>query len=471
MRVNDPFPTATSGVTNTVQIGADHALECDPSDNISLEFTPVHREISIYLPIILVNYPPAQPPTPTPTPTQTSTPTPTPTPLPLAWVSDVAADPTTNQIFIASPREDAVHVIDGPPADDTYKQAVPVGHGPTGLTVLTATTPSKVGVAHAYALNDWRPGVWFIPSDTLQPHPMADDGGYVGAAPVKIAANSMTDRFYVSNYFDLMPVLNAGPETRWGWVKKKNFQASYGIAISPNTNLVYMAAIDTGELIIFDAAQAEANPFISEAQPGYGACHNAPPDADGNGSADPRIMRLVAVNPTTGHVFVSSPPDPNPALNQTTSQIFVLDEATLIAEAQARGGPLSDVTCNWNFSGRVQVPTALPGKGWVRTVTLPGAVAAGEEGLAVSPITGKVYITDSRGDQLFILQDDADPANISLITTVPVGDNPQGVGVNIATNKAYVANARDIFATYGTVDVIDGTANTVIKTIPLTATP
>ncbi|NIW48965.1 MAG: DUF11 domain-containing protein, partial [Gammaproteobacteria bacterium] len=460
VRVDDPFPDNTIGVTNTVRISSDYLLECDPSDNISVEFTPVQSLTGtfIYLPLILRNYPVlTETPTPAPNP-----PSPTATPLPLAWVSDVVADPTTNQVFIASPREDAVHVIDG--ASDTYNRAVPVGHGPSGLAVLTSTTPSKILVVHE---PDWTPGLWFINTNSLTSHSMVDQDGYVGARPVKVTANSLTNRAYVSNYWDRMPLINTLSESRIAWVHKKNFQASQGIKVSQPTNLVYMTSIDTGELIIFDAVQSEGDPD------NYGACHNAPPDDDNNGDADPRNLRMVAVNPTTGHVFVTSPPDQN--TGQTDSRVYVLDEATLLAEAQANGGPPSDLTCTWNFLPNGQrSPTALPGRGWIATIPLSGAspAGAGHVGIAVNPLTGKVYITDGEANKLFIIQD-GKTASLSLpIQIIDTGfDNPQGVDVNFVTNKVYVANARDVNAPYGSVTVVDGASNTVLDIIPLDGSP
>lgn len=101
---------------------------------------------------------------------------------------------------------------------------------------------------------------------------------------------------------------------------------------------------------------------------------------------------------------------------------------------------------------------------------LPGAASAGEEGIAVNPVTGRVYVTDGAGDQLFVLQDSTMPANINLVTTVAVGDNPQGVDVNPESNKVYVANAYDTNAMNGTVSVVDGVTNVVSKTIELAGT-
>ena len=468
VRVDNPFPTNTIGVTNTVTIGSDALLECDISDNISIEFTPVQGTSSsqnVYLPIVLKNYPlplPTATPTITPTPGPTNTPVPTATPIPRAWVSDVAVDQNSNRVFIASPRDDAVQVIDGGP--DDYIQPVPVGDGPTGLAVLTSTIPSKVFVVHE---PDWTPGMWLVDANALTSHSMVDQGGYVGARPVKVAANSLTDRTYVSNYWDKLPVINALTENMVAFVQKKSFQASYGIRTSQSTNLVYMASIDTGELIIFDAVQAELNPNS------YGACHNAPPDDDNNGDADPRNLRMVAVNPATGHVFVTSPPDLN--TGQTDSRVYVLDEAVLLGPQGTNGQPPSDTTCLWNFLPNGQrSPTALPGKGWIKTIILPGSsvAGAGHIGIAANPATNKVYVTDGDANKVFVIQD-GDSASLNLpVQVISTGfDNPQGVDANPLTNKVYVANARNTLAPYGTVTVLDSNTNAVLEIVPLTSTP
>jgi uncharacterized repeat protein (TIGR01451 family) len=448
VRVDDPF-LAGSRVINTVQIGGNE-VECNTDNNSSTDETPVAGAgfaNSVYLPLILKNYPE----TPlTPIPTIPPPPTPTPTPRPLAWVSDVAVDPDTNRVFVASPRQDAVHVIEGGP--DSYNRSVAVGHGPTGLAVLTSTGTSKVFVVHAY---DWTPGMWFIDASSLNSHSMTDQDGYLGSAPFKVAVNSFTDRAFVSNYYDKMPIVDAVSEMRLAWVQKKNFIAAYGIEVSQRSNLVYMATIDTGELIVFDAAQAESVPDA------YGACHHAPPEA--------RVLRMVGFNEATGHLFVTSPPDLNKG--QTDSKVFVLDEDKLLAETAKHGGRPSDETCLWNFGINAEdiSVAAIPGPAWTtNAVGLPGAISAGEEGIAVNPVTGRVYVTDGPGDRLFVIQDSVTPTNISLVATIAnVGDNPQGVAVNPQTNKVYVANARSIDAPYGTVSVVDGALNGVIKTIVL----
>lgn len=54
----------------------------------------------------------------------------------------------------------------------------------------------------------------------------------------------------------------------------------------------------------------------------------------------------------------------------------------------------------------------------------------------------------------------------TVITTIPVGNNPNGAGVNPLTNRIYITNQDD-----NTVSVIDGVTQTVISVIPVGARP
>jgi YVTN family beta-propeller protein len=53
-----------------------------------------------------------------------------------------------------------------------------------------------------------------------------------------------------------------------------------------------------------------------------------------------------------------------------------------------------------------------------------------------------------------------------VIATIPVGTNPNGVGVNPLTNRIFVTNQDD-----NTISVINGVTNTVIATVPVGAHP
>jgi YVTN family beta-propeller protein len=79
-------------------------------------------------------------------------------------------------------------------------------------------------------------------------------------------------------------------------------------------------------------------------------------------------------------------------------------------------------------------------------------------GVAVNPGTDRLYV--SSGDvsgfvSVFNTVTDGQVAQI------PVGDGPQGVAVDVVTNRIYAVNVRD-----QTVSVIDGNSHSVIDTIP-----
>lgn len=399
VRVANPFPAGTIGVTNTVRIAGAGASECDTSNNISVEFTRIEGassgSTSVYLPIILKNFPAVTPPPP---------------PL-LSYVSDVKVDPDTNQIFIASPRHNFVYVING--ATDTIARNVSVGNGPTGLTVLDASVvaDNKVFVAHQYGANFWRPGFMVFKVNETTAHNTADTG-YAGAAPVKTAANAANGRAYVSNYFDKLAVFegNSGPpENRLGWVVQKAFQGAYGIDTSSATNRVYLATRDTGELVVFDGNSDRL------LQSTYIPTHVKPPQACS--------LWSVAVNETTGHVFVPCPQQGKVFVLQE-NQISVLDLEAL-GVLEERDGYLALVVS----------PAAAP---WIAEISVPNGSGLGEEGIAVDTTTGRVFITNAGKDSVVVLQDGSTPA---YLTTVTVGDNPQGVDVNLATQKVYVGNS------------------------------
>ncbi len=335
----------------------------------------------------------------------------TPPPILLANVSDVKADPDTNQVFVASPRQDGVYVING--SSDTLARNVPVGNGPTGLTVLkgNSSASNKVFVAHQYGANDWHPGFMaFGVNDTSAHNTM--DTGYAGAAPIKTAANSLNNRrVYVSNYYDKLAVYEGDsgpPENRLGWVVQKGFQGAYGIDTSAATNRVYLATRDTGELVVFDG---NGDRLL---QSDYIPTHLKPPQ--------PCSLWSVGVNETTGHVFVPCP---------QLGRVFVLQESQFslldleaLGVLEVREGGLALVVS----------PQVAP---WLVELNIPNGVGLGEEGIAVDTTTGRVFITNARTNSLVILQDGPIPV---YVTTIPVGTTPQGVDVNPATQKVYVGN-------------------------------
>ena len=68
------------------------------------------------------------------------------------------------------------------------------------------------------------------------------------------------------------------------------------------------------------------------------------------------------------------------------------------------------------------------------------------------------YISNNDDDTISVV----DTATNTVTSTVPVGDDPEGVAVNPAGTRVYVTNESD-----NTVSVINTATNTVTATVPV----
>ena len=104
------------------------------------------------------------------------------------------------------------------------------------------------------------------------------------------------------------------------------------------------------------------------------------------------------------------------------------------------------------------------------TGTVVGNVAVGDNpaGVAVNPVTGKVYVanfgsTSTALDTVSVISGDI------VVGTIPVEDAPSQIAVNPVTNRIFVTNHGhgDNYGYGSSVSVIDGSTDTVIRTIRL----
>jgi YVTN family beta-propeller protein len=94
------------------------------------------------------------------------------------------------------------------------------------------------------------------------------------------------------------------------------------------------------------------------------------------------------------------------------------------------------------------------------TATVP--VGDGPFGVAVNPISGRVYVANRDDDSVSVI----DPLTNTVAATVPVGRGPIGAAVNPLTSQVYVADALG-----DTVAIIDPLTNTVNTYIPTGDSP
>ncbi|MGD8623020.1 MAG: right-handed parallel beta-helix repeat-containing protein [Anaerolineae bacterium] len=378
-----------------------------PPDNVAVEYAPVcgMGAYRLYLPLIFRQHVPPPPPPPT-------RPPPTPTPEPPA-VSDVEVNPETGLVYVASPLYDAVLVVD-PAGVGAVTATVPVGDHPLGLAVVTTTNKIYAANLHGWTLTAIRG------SDHT---PLTDI--YVGAQACKVAADSGDGLVYVTNHLESdngVAAVDSRTDTRLYYYSRLHAAAGrYGIDVDPANERLFIAARDGGLIAIQDALAPNQEPQLFKLSPA-------------------RVPFVVAFNPATEHLFVTAPHD---------NLVVVLEPYSI---EWARGEWV------W-YRGYPVFVLDKDNAGWIAEV--PVGLGA-EEGIALNPRTGYVYVTNAGSNTLSVLLDDADPAGIHWVMDVAVGDYPQGVAVDVATNTIYVGNAgsRDV-------TVVDGATHTVVKTIPL----
>ncbi|MBU1878491.1 MAG: DUF11 domain-containing protein, partial [Chloroflexi bacterium] len=408
VRVTGPIPVDVTRLVNVVDIGSATPELCNQGNNSSNDDTPICGVSQIYLPLVLRGYSP-QPPVP-------PTPTPVPTPVPLSWVSDVKANSSTGRVYVASPRGHSVHVIQDALARTkaaTYLTSVAVGNYPTGLAVVTTT--NKV---YATNLHDWTVSVIGAGNTVIATIP-------VGAGPVKAAAHNRDARVYTTNYWQLLDGVTAIDSHTDAVLYHLNrthaTQGRYGIDVNPDSDKVYVAARDAGLIAVLNGDWPITEPLIVKLDP-------------------PRVPFMVAYNPGTGHLFVTCGAD---------DKVVVLDPAAIdLKNAHVL-----------RIEGQAVYAIDESNAGWLATISVGDGP---EEGIAVNPITNRVYVTNMYSDSVSVLQDDATPANIRWLVDIPVGDEPQGVAVNPTFNRVYVGNAVS-----KSLSIINGATNAVVQTLPL----
>ncbi len=97
-----------------------------------------------------------------------------------------------------------------------------------------------------------------------------------------------------------------------------------------------------------------------------------------------------------------------------------------------------------------------------QTVIATIGVGANPQGVAVNPNTNRIYVANHDNNNVSVIDGNTN----SVITTIGVDVGPQGVAVNPTTNRIYVANNGS-----GDVSVIDGNTNSVFTTLSVGGHP
>ena len=118
---------------------------------------------------------------------------------------------------------------------------------------------------------------------------------------------------------------------------------------------------------------------------------------------------------------------------------------------------LASIVCLYAVTALLPVQAKPQGATLAPQVIATIPVAA--SGIAVNPYTSRICATNYISDTVSVI----DAGTHAVIKTIPVGDAPLGIAVNPVTNKVYVANHNGS----APLSVIDGVTNNVIKNIPV----
>jgi DNA-binding beta-propeller fold protein YncE len=338
-------------------------------------------------------------------------------PPPRAYVKDVAVNSETSMVYVANPKHNHILAVD-PSGSGTVDARIPVGDYPLGVDVDTAT--NKIYAANFY--DGTATGIRGSDHTTF-------DTWVVGSRASKVAADPANGRVYVSNHGETnngAAAINSQTDAfEYYYTRLHSAQGRYGIDVNPDAEKLYLAARDAGLIAIQDAYYPDQDPLLVKLDPA-------------------RVPFVLAFNPATDHLFVTAAED---------NKVVVLAPSNI---QWSRG--------RWLTLGGQRVFTLDRfNAGWIKELDVGQGA---EEGIAVNPGTGYVYITNTDDDSVSILRDAADPALIEFVETIAVGVEPNGVDVDTNTNAVYVGNSgsKDL-----TVIGYDGTTDThsVEKTIPL----
>jgi YVTN family beta-propeller protein len=168
----------------------------------------------------------------------------------------------------------------------------------------------------------------------------------------------------------------------------------------------------------------------------------------------------IAANPRTNKIYVAV---------SNLGQVAVIDGKTqqVTTRIDAGGGPLAvNIITNRIYASSCSFRTAScniavingDSNRLITTIPIASGSSIGLQGIAVDPVTNRIYASDADNDQYIVI----DGKTNSIITEVPVFTQPAGIAVNPKTNRIYVVGG----GFPGGILVFDGDTNAQLATIP-----
>lgn len=247
----------------------------------------------------------------------------------------------------------------------------------------------------------------------------------VGAAPVAIAVNEVTNRVYVANAgADTVSVIDG--ESNAVTANVKVGPRPYALATNPATNKIYVSIAFGDTITVID-----------------GSTNSTSAAKVGNADA-------IAVDAELNKVYLLGYEDTNLTIVDSSPKVVGKIDAGIHLWGMAVNEASHTVYATRSGNAELVVWDELSS----RTKTAPvGAIPCA---VAVNPATNMVYVVNHADDTVTVV----DGAKNIPVATLHVGKQPQGIAVDPVKSLVYVANKHS-----DSVSVIDGRQNRVVQTL------
>ena len=312
----------------------------------------------------------------------------------------------TNFGYVSNPEGVSPHIKSSVSIIDLATNAVvatvPVGEGPQGVVANPAGTA-------VYVANSDSNDVTVIDAATYKTTTIA-----VGAVPVGITVHPNGTRIYVANVNDTKNTVSVIDRATNVIIDKILCgKGSIALAVHPDGSVVYVANVMDGTVAVVDTKTDKVIDTIK-----------LEPTADDEGWGSFPVP--IVFHPDGTYVYVA---------NRLGSTLWAINTATheYMARSFAQDhcgiaiNPAGTVLYLPDYAGLPEPPTGttmdvIDARTLERITTIKGL--AGPVGVSVHPDGTRVYIANTLGDSVSVL----DAATYKVVADIPVGKGPSGFG-------------------------------------------
>jgi YVTN family beta-propeller protein len=251
----------------------------------------------------------------------------------------------------------------------------------------------------------------------------------------------------------------------------------YGVAVNPSLNRIYVAlnSQSTAAVVVIDGA---TNTVIDTIPTPRGAAELAVNVATArvySGGCTSTSCSVTVIDGNTNAVLGSIPINASPgigvqgiAVNPVTNTIYVSDDNDV--KVDVIDGYSNKIVTSVSFAGAQPLGIAVDFGTNQYAVAIDGPyvyIVSGATNKIVKRLTVGSFATNiainSFTSQAYVTNETFAPSTVSVVNlrnyqieaSIPVGNNPFGVCVDLYTNLAFVTNTQD-----GTVAMVNGNTNT-----------